>query len=138
MVNSSNGRVVEPKESDFSVGLHDGTLKFEFTGNQLNKFAYLIFSPLVAGDVKIETSAENLGRNNNNVSLICRYSEDGWYEFNIANNGLYWIYRYITANREYRLLASGGSTAIRWATISMSTRLSVRVRSSRSTSTEIW
>jgi len=32
------------------------------------------------------------GTNNNNISLSVRYSDEGWYEFNIANNGLYDIF----------------------------------------------
>jgi hypothetical protein len=63
--------------------------------------------------VRIDTTAENLGLNNNNVSLFCRYSDSGWYEFNIANNGEFWIYFYDTAIDDYKLLWSGGSNAIR-------------------------
>jgi hypothetical protein len=51
--------------------------------------------------------------NNNNVSLFCRYSDSGWYEFNIANNGKFWIYYYDSSIQDYRLLWEGGSFAIR-------------------------
>jgi len=46
--------------------------------------------------------------------LICRYSEAGWYEFNIGSNGLFFIYRYDPAEDEpYVLLWSGGSREIK-------------------------
>jgi hypothetical protein len=51
--------------------------------------------------------------NNNNVSLICRATEEGWYEFSIANNGLWWIYAYDGRDSTYSQLANGGSNAIK-------------------------
>ena len=67
--------------------------------------------------VRLDIVAKNRGVNNNNVSLICRYtpSED-WYEFNIANNGLYWLfYAEILDSKKivYHQLANGGSNKIR-------------------------
>jgi hypothetical protein len=58
-------------------------------------------------------TADNRGKNNNNVSLICRESDEGWYEFNIANNGLYNILAYIDADRRYYNIYNGGSNAIK-------------------------
>jgi hypothetical protein len=56
---------------------------------------------------------ENLGRNTNNVSLICRYDDSrGWYEFNVANNGKYNIYFYDMVTEQYIALYSGGSNDI--------------------------
>lgn len=76
-------------------------------------WAYFIYSEIDFADVKIDVIAENLGNNNNNVSLICRESELGWYEFNIANNGLYYIYWFDDANvHNYIPLFSGGSRKI--------------------------
>jgi hypothetical protein len=76
---------------------------------------------LEASDVRIDIKAENLGRNTNNVSLVCRYTGDGddaeWYEVNITNGGLYYIYRYDPryANVEdrYIQIGSGGSNLIK-------------------------
>jgi S1-C subfamily serine protease len=77
-------------------------------------FIYFINDQLSVGDVRLDTKAENLGRNNNNVSLICRYSDQGWYEFNVWNNGEYDIYYYDNVVRkDYKLLFSGGSTLIK-------------------------
>ncbi len=113
LVNDQNNRILDAKDSDYKATIHDSTLRFEFTGDQTYKYVYFIFSPLSTNNVRIETTASNLGRNNNNVSLICRYTQDGWYEFNIANNGKFNILRYIASSRAYRALWTGASTAIK-------------------------
>ena len=58
-------------------------------------------------------NAENRGRNNNNISLVCRMNEDQnqWYEFSVANNGLWYLYAF--DNGEYNTLDNGGTTAIK-------------------------
>jgi S1-C subfamily serine protease len=91
----------------------NGKLRTQIDG----KFTYVydIFDPLRVANAKIELTAENLGRNNNNVSLICRYSNRGWYEFNIANNGLYWVKRYdpnLPDADKYVTIGKGGSRNI--------------------------
>jgi S1-C subfamily serine protease len=89
-----------------------GKLTFDLNGENL--WVYLLYDPYIYTDVRIDVRAENRGFNNNNVSLICRYDEKyGWYEFNIANNGLYWIYAYDETVKSYTEIYSGGSTAIR-------------------------
>ena len=73
-----------------------------------NKFTYL--------NVKVETVVVNQGNNANGVSLICRYSEAGWYEFVLSNDGTYVIYavdQLGTVSQGYNELANGGSARIR-------------------------
>ncbi|HEY5671805.1 MAG TPA: hypothetical protein VIS10_17570, partial [Anaerolineales bacterium] len=79
-----------------------------------NTWVYFLYEDYIYTDSRIDTQVENLGFNNNNVSLICRYSDDaGWYEFNIANNGTYTILWYDNITlRDYKLLFSGGSNLI--------------------------
>ncbi len=65
----------------------------------------------------MDMTAENRGDNNNNVSLICRYNEDeGWYEFNVANSGLYQIlfgkWDADKRHASYSKIADGGSNKI--------------------------
>ena len=78
---------------------------------------YLFYEAFSYQDVKLEISSDNRGVNNNYVSLICRYDpEYGWYEFNVANNGLYNIYAMeILENGKLRenRIANGGSLAIK-------------------------
>src|SRR5512138_338424 len=103
-------------ESDkVDVQAEDGKLNWDF-GNKY-VFYYLFYGGYEYEDVVLEVRAENKGKNNNNVSLICRYDpEVGWYEFNIANNGLYNIYfaRILSNGRiEYNRIANGGSKYIK-------------------------
>ncbi len=99
----------EEDKADFYT--ENGRLTFYLNGEDI--YAYLLYSPYSYEDVALTAVAENRGYNNNNVSLICRYdAERGWYEFNIANSGLYWIYFYDLRDPHYKLIADGGSTAI--------------------------
>jgi S1-C subfamily serine protease len=83
--------------------------KLNFFINDLYTYIYYTYDLLELSDVRLEVDTANLGSNNNNVSLICRYSDLGWYEFNVANNGLWWINRFDPVSEFYVELASGGS-----------------------------
>ena len=61
----------------------------------------------------MEVVAINRGVNVNNVSLICHYTEGGWYEFNIGNDGFYTIFAYDAIIGFYDPLFEGGSSAIK-------------------------
>jgi len=99
-------------EEKMTLESGNGILLFDLRGENL--WVYLLYDPYTYTDVRIDARVENRGYNNNNVSLICRYDEKyGWYEFNIANNGLYWIYAYDELTKGYQELYNGGSTAIR-------------------------
>lgn len=98
----------------------DDEVTLDSDGNDLvfdlqkeNQWVYVTYDPYIYTDVVLEVSADNRGRNNNNVSIICRYSDEGWYEFNIANNGLYWILAYSTVDKSYSTIINGGSNAIK-------------------------
>jgi S1-C subfamily serine protease len=96
----------------FNAQAVDGRLQIDIGEN--DTWVYLMNDYFEYEDVRIDTVAENLGRNNNNVSLICRESDQGWYEFNIANNGTYTILWFDDVTKhDYVLLYSGGSTEIR-------------------------
>lgn len=97
---------VEPK---------NGKLVWDFESEYV--YYYLFYEGFSYTDVKVEVRADNRGKNNNNVSLICHYDpEVGWYEFNIANNGLYWIfYAEVAADGSigYNAITNGGSNDIK-------------------------
>lgn len=99
-------------EDGMDLYAKDGKLVFDLNGEYL--WPYLLYKPYTYSDVAISVQAENLGNNNNNVSLICRYDKDrGWYEFNVANNGLYWILYYdAVVAKDYVKLFDGGSQSI--------------------------
>jgi len=98
-------------DNKFDIYTQDGTLVFDINGYDI--YSYFAYDPWRYEDVRVDALAENRGKNNNNVSLICRGSDEGWYEFSIANNGLWWIYAYDGSDNSYTQLANGGSNAIR-------------------------
>lgn len=97
-----------------TVEAEDGRLVWNFDSEFV--YYYLFYSAFDYEDVRVDVRADNRGRNNNNVSLICRYDPDvGWYEFNIANSGIYDIYFAeinSSGNIGYNRVANGGSNAI--------------------------
>ncbi len=98
-------------DDKMDVNIKDGYLVFDLKG--ANLWVYVTYDPFTYKDVQVSVTADNRGKNNNNVSLICRESDEGWYEFNIANNGLYNILAYIEADRRYYNIYNGGSNAIK-------------------------
>jgi len=98
-----------------TVEPEDGKLIWDFDSEWL--YYYLFYNAFDYEDVRLEVRADNRGRNNNSVSLICRYDpEVGWYEFNIANNGLYAIvYWEVTSSDRVNdhAIANGGSNDIK-------------------------
>lgn len=109
--------ITDPNESDLdkvTVESENGNLVWNFDSKYV--YYYLFYNAFTYEDVKVEARADNRGKNNNSVSLICRYDEEiGWYEFNIANNGLYDIlFAEVLDNGKIRWnrVANGGSNAI--------------------------
>jgi hypothetical protein len=110
--------VTDPNLSDLDnvkVETQDGNLVWDLNSQYV--YYYLFYGAFDYEDVQLDTRADNRGKNNNSVSLICRYDpEVGWYEFNIANNGLYNIlYAEIlkSGKIQYNRIANGGSKAIK-------------------------
>ncbi|MDI6770872.1 MAG: hypothetical protein QMD04_14525, partial [Anaerolineales bacterium] len=58
----------------------NGMLVFNITGQYL--YAYLMYDPYIYKNVRIDVFADNRGKNTNDVMLVCRLSDEGWYEFN--------------------------------------------------------
>lgn len=98
-----------------TVEADGGKLVWDFDSKYV--YYYLFYNAFEYEDVTVALRADNRGRNNNNISLICRYDPDvGWYEFNIANNGLYDIYyAEVDDNGDigYNLITNGGSNSIK-------------------------
>jgi len=98
-------------ESKMDLYPEDGYLVFDLQGE--NQWVYMLYDEYYYPEVRIDVLAENRGKNTNNVSLICNYSDrEGWYEFNITNGGLYDILAYSEIDEEYYSLASGGSNNV--------------------------
>lgn len=103
--------LVQGDDEQWDLYAENGALVFDIGGEDL--WAYLTYEEYTYTDIRIDVQVKNVGSNNNNVSLICREGPRGWYEFNIANNGLYWILRYDEQTGDYVQLYNGGSESIR-------------------------
>lgn len=99
------------EETGVELGVENAKLNINITSEQTSM--YVFYTPYIYTDVVIEMKADNAGKNNNNVSLVCRYNEADatWYEFSIANNGLYWIYAFV--DNGYKEIYTGGSNLIK-------------------------
>ena len=88
----------------------DGFLIFD-----INKYlnVYAMYEPYTYDNVRIDVRVDNRGTNNNNINMICRYSDEGWYEISVANNGLYWLYAFDGLKNNYAKIADGGSNKIK-------------------------
>lgn len=75
--------------SDVKVNFEKGYLQFDITDTFVGAFA--AYDPFEYTDVRIDAHVENFGRVSNDFALMCRYSEKGWYEFNIKNDGYYYL-----------------------------------------------
>ena len=101
-------------ENEMSITTGGHYLSFDLEGE--NIWVYLMYKPYTYADVRLDALVENRGKNTNNVSFICRSNEDGWYEFNIFNSGIYNILAYSSINNTYYRIADGGSAAIKTGT----------------------
>jgi len=75
--------------SNVKVNFEIGFLQFVITDTFIGAFA--VYDPYDYSDVRIDAHVENYGRVSNDFALICRYTEKGWYEFNIKNDGYYYL-----------------------------------------------
>ena len=128
-------------ESLMDLSADSGSLSFNLNGEDL--YVYVMYDPWTYDNVRVDATADNRGKNSNSVSLICRYSEsDGWYEFNIGNDGLWQVFVYdIATGGDYQMLNSGGSTAIHsgkavneYSAICNGTTLSLYINGTKATS----
>jgi hypothetical protein len=117
IVNGSNKQIVKGSTGPMSMRTVGGLLVFDL--QNLGTTAYATYEPFTYTDVRLDVKAGNRGTNNNNISLICRKSDAGWYQFDIASNGLYEIFFAKTVGDavEYTRIAEGGSNKIKtgWA-----------------------
>lgn len=104
-------------EDQVDMTLENGSLAFKIKPYQEKlAYYYLINRDFIYGDVQLDAVVTNQGNNANGVTLVCRFGEFGWYEFNISSSGFYEIWAFDTAgsvSQGYNLLANGGSGAIR-------------------------
>jgi hypothetical protein len=97
----------------------DDDLKIEQEGDHLmfdlgdeDLYVYYMYNRETYDDVALTLNATNRGRNNNNVSLVCRMNPNGtqWYEFSVESGGLWYLYG---VDNAYNVIANGGTTALK-------------------------
>lgn len=101
--------LVRGDEDKIDITVNRGVLSFDI--NDYHTYAYVFYEDWTYEDVYLEASAKNRGYNSNEISLFCRYSDEGFYEASIKSNGLYYMYAY-TPSYGYLELYNGGSRNI--------------------------
>ena len=97
---------------DFSIEQRRGVLRFDLNSPYL--YLYRNYVPYTYQDIRIDMEVENKAANTNNISLFCRNTDYGWYEFIATSGGYYSIVRYLEDGSEE--LASGGIRSIKFGT----------------------
>ncbi|MBI5823608.1 MAG: hypothetical protein HZB18_06235 [Chloroflexi bacterium] len=101
-------------ENEAKVEFVDGLMSFNLTDTGI--FAYYLYEGFEYEDVRLDIRAENRGKNNNNVSLVCRHSDEGWYEFSTEGGGVWYLLAGSiggNGNANYDTLVSGGALALK-------------------------
>jgi hypothetical protein len=101
-------------EDKITVEFEDSLMIFDL--DDVDIYAYYLYELQEYEDVRVDMRAENRGKNNNNVSLICRASLEGWYEFSTEGGGLWYLYA-VTVNESnepiYNRLDKGGAASLK-------------------------
>lgn len=101
-------------EDKITVTFEDSMAKFDLEATDI--YAYYLYETQEYDNVRIDLRAENRGKNNNNVSLVCRASEKGWYEFSTEGGGLWYLWAVtINDNQEavYTRIDNGGAQSLK-------------------------
>lgn len=108
-----DGSVSDKPIRDLTWVTKDGFLQFNIVDTYIGAFA--AYNAYEYTDVRVDTRMENHGRNTNDVAVMCRYSDAGWYEFNVRSDGLWFFNLYEKKGEKFvgRMLYSGGSNSIK-------------------------
>ncbi len=102
--------VTVPETENYEAFTEDGLLYIEVKSRQSTILTFYDLD-LTNPDVRIDAAVETVGGpNNNNISLACRGTSEGWYEFSMNSGGYWYIWKY--ENGEYEKLTDGASYAI--------------------------
>src|SRR5687768_6898293 len=98
------------EDNNLVIEQQDDHLLFDLGDEDL--YVYYMYTPYEYDDVSIKLNAENRGRNNNNVSLVCRMNSEGtqWYEFSVESGGVWYLY---AVDDKYNIIANGGTNALK-------------------------
>ena len=98
------------EDDNLVIEQQDDHLLFDLGDEDL--YVYYVYTPYTYENVSVKLNAENRGRNNNNVSLVCRMNDDAteWYEFSVESGGVWYLY---AVTDSYNILDNGGTNALR-------------------------
>ncbi len=98
------------KDSNLVIKQEDDHLLFDLGDKDL--YVYYMYQPYTYDNVSIKLNAQNRGRNNNNVSLVCRMNDEGtqWYEFSVESGGVWYLY---AVDGKYHIIDNGGTNALK-------------------------
>jgi hypothetical protein len=96
-------------EDNLVIEQRDDHLLFDLGDEDL--YVYFMYAAYTYENVSLTLNAENRGRNNNNVSLICRMNDEGtqWYEFSVESGGVWYLYAF---DGKYNILDNGGTNSL--------------------------
>lgn len=97
----------DPKKATYSF--KGGYMVFDILDPGL--FAYYIYEAFTYKSTRLDIVVDNRGVNSQQVSLVCRVSDEGWYEWAVQSDGLWYLF-YATGDN-YTSMANGGSTAVK-------------------------
>jgi S1-C subfamily serine protease len=102
--------VTVPETKNFEAFTEDGLLYVEVKDRHSSVYTFYDMD-IASPDIRVDADVETVGGpNRNNISLVCRATNEGWYEFSM-NSGGYW-YIWLYEGGEYFNLAEGASYAI--------------------------
>ena len=99
------------EDTDLVIEQEDDHVLFDLGAEDL--YVYYMYLPHEYGNVSLTMNAQNRGRNNNNVSLVCRMNSDqtNWYEFSVESGGLWYLYAMDSG--KYKIIDNGGTNALK-------------------------
>lgn len=97
-------------DTELKIEQEDDHLLFDLGDEDL--YVYYIYTSDEYDNVTVTLNAENRGRNNNNISLVCRMNADAtqWYEFSVESGGLWYLY---AVDGDYNIIDNGGTNSLR-------------------------
>ncbi|MBN2549114.1 MAG: trypsin-like peptidase domain-containing protein [Anaerolineales bacterium] len=100
-----------PDSDAYRAFTDDGKLYLEISPAKVGLYTFYDLV-LQNSDVRVETYAQKVaGPNTNNISVVCRATDAGWYEFSMTSGGYWYIWLYTKADG-FQLLKKGATTAI--------------------------
>lgn len=94
-------------QNGFSSQVFDARLRTEIETQ--DTWVYYILESQGVSDVQVDITAENRASNTNFVGVLCRYTEDSWYEVNILNSGYYYVYYFTNGGKKLDIMYRGAT-----------------------------